>query len=68
MLESIVDLLGSPVLSALTLLIGSCITGLIAAALRAVGRGAVLHSLPLPSAATQRGNPFRRQPIPSELA
>jgi hypothetical protein len=39
MLESIVDLLGGLLLSALTLLIGSCIVGSIVAALRAVGRG-----------------------------
>jgi hypothetical protein len=36
MLESIVELLGSLFLSAVTLLIGSCIVGPIVAALRAV--------------------------------
>ena len=39
MLESTVDLLGGLCLSALTLLIGSCIVGSIVAALRAVSRG-----------------------------
>jgi hypothetical protein len=39
MLESIVELLGGLLLSALTLLIGSCIVGSIVAALRAVSGG-----------------------------
>jgi hypothetical protein len=39
MLESIVELLGGLSLSALPLLIGSCIVGSIVAALRAVGHG-----------------------------
>ncbi len=39
MLESTVELLCGLVLSALTLLIGSCIVGPIVAALRAVSRG-----------------------------
>ena len=38
MLESVVELLGGLFLSALTLLIGSCIVGSIVAALRAVSR------------------------------
>jgi len=37
--ESVVDLLGSLLLSALTLVIGSCIVGSIVAALRAVSGG-----------------------------
>ena len=36
---SIIDLLGALLLSALTLLIGSCVVGSIVAALRAVSRG-----------------------------
>jgi len=39
MLESIVELLGGLLLSALPLLIGSCIVGSIVAAIRAVSRG-----------------------------
>jgi len=39
MLKSTVELLGGLFLSALALLIGSCIVGSIVAALRAVGRG-----------------------------
>jgi hypothetical protein len=39
MLESVVELLGGLFLSALTLLIGSCIVGSIVAALRAVSDG-----------------------------
>ena len=39
MLESVVELLGGLLLSALTLLIGSCIVGSIVAALRAVSGG-----------------------------
>jgi len=39
MLESVVELLGGLLLSALTLLIGSCIVGSIVAALRAVHGG-----------------------------
>jgi hypothetical protein len=39
MLESIVELLACLFVSALTLLIGSCIVGSIFAALRAVSRG-----------------------------
>jgi len=39
MLESTIELLGDLLLSALTLLIGSCIVGSIAAALRAVSSG-----------------------------
>jgi hypothetical protein len=39
MLESAVEVLGGLFLSALTLLIGSCIVGSIVAALRAVSRG-----------------------------
>ena len=39
MLEGVVELLGGLLLSALTLLIGSCIVGSIVAALRAVSRG-----------------------------
>ncbi len=39
MLDSSVELLGGLFLSALALLIGSCIVGSIVAALRAVGRG-----------------------------
>jgi hypothetical protein len=39
MLEGTVELLGGLFLSALTLLIGSCIVGSIVAALRAVSRG-----------------------------
>jgi len=39
MLESVVELLGGLLLSALPLLIGSCIVGSIVAALRAVSRG-----------------------------
>jgi hypothetical protein len=39
MLESTIELLGDLLLSALTLLIGSCIVGSIVAALRAVSRG-----------------------------
>jgi hypothetical protein len=42
MLESAVELLGGLCLSALTLLMGVCIVGSIVAALRAVGREAVL--------------------------
>ena len=38
MLESVVELLGGLFLSALTLLIGSCIVGSIVAALRGVSR------------------------------
>jgi len=41
MLESIVELLGGLLLSALPLLIGSCIVGSIVAALRAVSRGSI---------------------------
>jgi hypothetical protein len=41
MLESTVDLVGGLFLTALALLIGSCIVGSIVAALRAVGRGTV---------------------------
>jgi hypothetical protein len=39
MLETIVDLVGCILLSALALLVGSCSVGSIVAALRAVGRG-----------------------------
>jgi hypothetical protein len=39
MLASIVELLGGLLLSALPLLIGSCVVGSIVAALRAVGGG-----------------------------
>jgi hypothetical protein len=39
MLESTIELLGDLLLSALTLLIGSCIVGSIVAALRAVSSG-----------------------------
>jgi hypothetical protein len=39
MLKSILELLGGLLLSALTLLIGSCIVGSIVAALRAVSSG-----------------------------
>jgi hypothetical protein len=39
MLESVVELLGGLFLSALILLIGSCIVGSIVAALRAVSQG-----------------------------
>lgn len=39
MLETAVDLLGGLFLSALALLLGSCIVGSIVAALRAVGMG-----------------------------
>jgi hypothetical protein len=39
MLQSTIELLGDLLLSALTLLIGSCIVGSIVAALRAVSRG-----------------------------
>ena len=39
MLESIVELLGGLMLSALSLLIGSCIVGSIIAALRTTSRG-----------------------------
>ena len=39
MLESVVELLGALSLSALTVVIGSCIVGSILAALRAVSRG-----------------------------
>ena len=42
MLESAVELLGGLFLTALTLLIGSCIVGSIVAALRAVSRNGVL--------------------------
>ena len=42
MLESVVELLGDLFLSALTLLIGSCIVGSIVAALRAVGHGSIM--------------------------
>jgi hypothetical protein len=41
MLESTVDLVGGLFLTALALLIGSCIVGSIVAALRAVDRGTV---------------------------
>jgi len=44
MLESIVELLGGLFLSALTLLIGSCIVGSIVAALRAVSPGSAAVS------------------------
>jgi hypothetical protein len=44
MLESTVELLGGLFLSALTLLIGSCIVGSIVAALRAVSRGSATVS------------------------
>jgi hypothetical protein len=44
MLESTVELLGGLCLSALPLLIGLCIVGPIAAALRAVGRGTATPS------------------------
>ena len=39
MLESTIVLLGDPLLSVLTLFIGSCVVGSIVAALRAVSRG-----------------------------
>jgi len=39
MLERVVELLAGLLLSALTLLIGSCIVGSIVAALRAIGGG-----------------------------
>jgi hypothetical protein len=42
---SAVELLGDVLLSALTLLIGSCIVGSIVAALRAVGRGSVIANM-----------------------
>jgi hypothetical protein len=67
MLESIVDLLGGLLLSALILLIGSSIVGSIVAALRAVGHEAAQRPLPLPSTATQRKSPFRRHPISAGL-
>ena len=41
MVENIVDLVGCILLSALALLVGSCIVGSIVAALRAVSRGGV---------------------------
>jgi hypothetical protein len=41
MVENIVDLVGCIFLSALALLVGSCIVGSIVAALRAVSRGSV---------------------------
>ena len=44
MLEGTVELLGNLLLSALTLLIGSCIVGSIVAALRAVSRGSATAS------------------------
>jgi hypothetical protein len=55
MLESGVELLGDLLLSALTLLIGSCIGGSIVAALLAVsrGRGAVSTSFRNPSSVTK---------------
>jgi hypothetical protein len=43
MLESIVELLASLILGALTLLIGSCIVGSIVAALRAVSGGSAAN-------------------------
>jgi hypothetical protein len=44
MLESTIVLLGDLLLSALTLLIGSCVVGSIVAALRAVSRGSATAS------------------------
>lgn len=41
MVETIVDLVGCILLSALALLVGSCSVGSIVAALRAVGRGSL---------------------------
>jgi hypothetical protein len=42
---SAVELLGDVLLSALTLLIGSCIVGSIVAALRAVSRGSAIANM-----------------------
>ena len=42
---SALELLGDVLLSALTLLIGSCIVGSIVAALRAVGRGSAIANM-----------------------
>ena len=44
MLESTIVLLGDLLLSAVTLLIGSCVVGSIVAAIRAVGRGSATAS------------------------
>jgi hypothetical protein len=61
MLESAVEMLGSLILSALTLLIAACIVGSIIAALRAVSRGDASESVELGGLRFRRRAPLLRQ-------